>query len=178
MKKGLFTIVNQRFCIKGASNCLGIKKVYVIIKSRENKVLFVHQPNELQIKVLYGGARPLKGDIMLQANTIEEYIKLQTVEQQSVIAKMRTLIKECAPNATEKISFRMPTYTIGKEVLMHFHTAKNHLGVYPTPEGIEAFASKLTAYKTAKGVVQFPYTNIPYDLIKEIVEHRVGVCGS
>jgi len=109
---------------------------------------------------------------MLKATTIEEYIALQTDASQAVIEKMRTLIKECVPNAEEKISFRMPAYTIGKEVVVYFHTAKTHLGFYPLPDGIEAFRDKLTDYKTAKGVVQFPYKNIPYDLIKEIVLYR------
>jgi len=111
---------------------------------------------------------------MIQSNTIEEYIALQTQERQEVIGKMRVLIKEYAPNAVEKISYRMPTYTIGKNVVVHFHTAKNHLGFYPMPETIELFKDKLTEYKTAKGVVQFPYKNIPYDLIREIVVHRVN----
>ena len=109
---------------------------------------------------------------MLKANTIEEYIAQMSAEQQAVIDKMRTLIKECVPNAVEKISFRMPAYMIGKEVIVYFHTAKTHLGLYPLPQGIEAFKDRLTAYKTAKGVVQFPYKNIPYDLIKQIVLYR------
>ena len=115
---------------------------------------------------------------MLKANTIEEYTAQQTLEQQSVIEKMRTLISGCVPNAEEKISFRMPTYTIGKEVVVHFHTAKNHLGLYPLPEAIVAFSDKLTGYKTAKGVVRFPYKNIPYGLIKEIVLHRAEVIAN
>ena len=111
---------------------------------------------------------------MIKANTIEEYIAQQSAEHQAVIEKMRNLIKEHAPTAKEKIAYRMPTYMIGKEVVAHFHTAKTHLGFYPTPSGIDDFREKLTNYKTAKGVVQFPYNNIPYDLIKEIVEHRVS----
>jgi len=109
---------------------------------------------------------------MLKATTIEEYKAQQTPEHQKVVEAMRAFIKECVPSAEEKISYRMPTYTISKQVIVHFHTAKNHLGFYPTEEGIEAFKDRLTEYKTSKGVVQFPYNNIPYDLIKEIVEHR------
>jgi len=115
---------------------------------------------------------------MNNALTIEEYIALQTAEHRQIITKMRALIKECAPSSIEKISFRMPTYTIGKEVVVHFHTAKKHLGLYPTPEAIEFFADKLANYKTAKGVVQLLYNNIPYDLVKEIVLHRVAVIGA
>jgi len=110
-----------------------------------------------------------------KTSTIEDYAALMSQEQQAVIEKMRTLIKECMPEAIEKISFRMPAYTIGKEVVVYFHTAKTHLGFYPLPEGIEAFKDKLAAYKTAKGAVQFPYKEIPYNLIKEIVLYRAEV---
>jgi len=112
---------------------------------------------------------------MIKVNTIEEYIAQQAEASQAVIDKMRILIKECAPDAEEKISFRMPAYLIGKEVIVYFHTAKTHLGFYPLPEGIDAFKDKLINYKTAKGVVQFPYKNIPYDLIREIVLYRAEV---
>ena len=112
---------------------------------------------------------------MIKVNTIEEYIAQQAEASQAVIDKMRILIKECAPDAEEKISFRMPAYLIGKEVIVYFHTAKTHLGFYPLPEGIDAFKDKLINYKTAKGVVQFPYKNIPYDMIREIVLYRAEV---
>jgi len=110
---------------------------------------------------------------MKEVSTIEEYIAQQSSEHQKVIEKMRALIKKNAPKAYEKISYRMPTYTMNNQVIAHFHTAKNHLGFYPTPEGVEAFRAKTTEYKTAKGVIQFPYKNIPFDLIKEIIEYRV-----
>jgi len=57
-----------------------------------------------------------------KAITIEEYIALQADDKRAVIDKMRALIKECVPKAQEKISFRMPAYCIGKEVLVYFHT--------------------------------------------------------
>ena len=110
---------------------------------------------------------------MLQSNTIEEYIEFQPQEKKEIIEKMRALIKECALDAIEKISFRMPTYTIDNKIVVHFHTAKSHLGLYPEPEAIDYFKDKLLNYKTAKGVVRFFYEDIPYDLIKEIVLYKV-----
>jgi len=114
---------------------------------------------------------------LIQATTIDEYMLQQSLERREAAEKMRALIKECAPDAAEKISYRMPTYTIGKEVVVHFHTAKGHLGFYPTPDGIEAFRDKLAGYKTSKGAVQFPYENTPYDLIREIVRYRAAKAG-
>ena len=79
---------------------------------------------------------------MIKANTVEEYIAQQSAEHQTVIEKMRNLMKEHAPAAKEKIAYRMLTYMIGKEVVAHFHTAKMHLGFYPTPSGIDDFIQR------------------------------------
>lgn len=78
-----------------------------------------------------------------------------------------------APEAEEKISYQMPTFALYGN-LVHFAAHKNHIGFYPTPSGIEAFKEELSAYKGAKGSVQFPLDQpMPYDLISKIVKFRV-----
>ncbi|MFQ3543193.1 DUF1801 domain-containing protein [Halobacillus rhizosphaerae] len=73
----------------------------------------------------------------------------------------------------EKISYKMPTLAL-KGNLVHFAAYKNHIGFYPTPDGINAFKEKLQQYKTSKGAVQFPIDRpIPYELIGQIVKYRV-----
>ena len=80
---------------------------------------------------------------------------------------------EAAPNAGEKISYQMPTFTL-KGNLVHFAAYKKHIGFYPTPSGIEKFKKELSIYKGTKGYVQFPLDQpIPYDLVREIVTFRV-----
>jgi uncharacterized protein YdhG (YjbR/CyaY superfamily) len=67
----------------------------------------------------------------------------------------------------------MPTFWQGKN-LIHFAAAKNHIGLYPGSEAMEAFAPKLTGYKTAKGTIQLPLDKpIPHRLIAEITRFRV-----
>jgi len=59
--------------------------------------------------------------------------------------------------------------------LIYFAAMKNHLGVYPTADGMDAFKDRLSKYKTSKGAVQFPYSRpIPYDLISEMAAFRAG----
>ena len=58
--------------------------------------------------------------------------------------------------------------------LVHFAAFKIHIGLYPTPSGIEAFQKELSVYKTAKGSIQFPINKpMPLNLITKIVEYRV-----
>lgn len=104
---------------------------------------------------------------------IETYIQQAPLEHQEILNQMYQLIKQTAPEATEKISYGMPTFFQNGN-LVHFAAAKNHLGFYPTPSAIKAFEKELTPYKTSKGAIQFPYSKeLPVALIEKIVLFRV-----
>lgn len=105
--------------------------------------------------------------------TIDEYILMFSPEIQEILQKIRKIITEAAPDATEKISYQMPTFFLYGN-LIHFAAFKNHIGLYPTPSGIDEFKEELSHYKGAKGSVQFPLDKpIPYELIRRIVTFRV-----
>ncbi len=104
---------------------------------------------------------------------VDSYIRQYTGDKKEILEKIRDVIKKAAPDATEKISWQMPTYH-QKQNLIHFAMFKNHVGIFPSPEAIEEFAGDLTEYKTSKGGIQLPLDKpIPYDLIKRITEYRV-----
>jgi uncharacterized protein YdhG (YjbR/CyaY superfamily) len=106
--------------------------------------------------------------------TIDEYIAQCPADVQPVLQEIRKVIKESAPGAMEKISYQMPGF-YQKGMLVWFAAHANHIGFYPTGEGIEAFKGELTTYKTSKGAVQFPLREpIPFDLIQKIVKYRVA----
>ncbi len=110
----------------------------------------------------------------LEYHNIDEYIGQFPSEIQDILQKIRALIHETAPEASEKISYQMPTFYMNGN-LVHFAAFKKHIGFYPTPSGTEQFRNELSAYKGAKGSVQFPLNQpIPYDLIRRIVEFRVA----
>ena len=105
--------------------------------------------------------------------TIDEYIALFPADVQDRLQAMRSAILEAAPEAAEKISYQMPTFH-QQGNLVHFAAFKNHIGFFPGPSGVEAFADKLTAYKTSKGTIQFPFSGpLPLELVKEITRWRV-----
>lgn len=111
--------------------------------------------------------------ITTKANNIDEYIADFPKEIQIMLQQIRETIKKAAPEAEEKISYAMPTFYLEGN-LVHFAAFKNHIGFYPVPSGIEAFKDKLSAYKGAKGSVQFPLDQpMPLGLISEIVKFRV-----
>ncbi len=109
------------------------------------------------------------------AGSIDEYISGFPPETQRVLEKMRAIIRATAPDATETISYAIPTFDLGGKHLVHFAGFKSHVGFYPTSSGIAAFKEELKAYKSARGSVQFPLARpLPADLIRRIVEFRVG----
>ena len=108
-----------------------------------------------------------------QFKTIDEYISMFPDDVRTILNQVRQTIREAAPEAQETINYQMPTFTLNGN-LVHFAGFKNHIGFYPTPTGIEAFKDELSAYKGAKGSVQFPLDQpMPLSLIRRIVEYRV-----
>jgi len=107
-------------------------------------------------------------------STIDEYIKTFPMEMQKKLQEIRKTIHESAPEATEAISYQMPTFKLNGN-LVHFAAYEHHIGFYPIPPGMEAFKEVLSHYKTGKGSVQFPLDQpLPLDLIRRIVEFRVN----
>jgi uncharacterized protein YdhG (YjbR/CyaY superfamily) len=105
--------------------------------------------------------------------SIDEYVKCFPLETQKKLEELRAAIKMIVPDAEEKISYQMPTFTLNGN-LVYFAAYKNHIGFYPTSSGIEAFKHEIKAYKSAKGTVQFPLDKpLPIDLISRIVKYRV-----
>ena len=108
-----------------------------------------------------------------KVETIDQYIAEQAVEVQPILHKIRETICAAAPDATEKISWQMPTFW-QKENLIHFAAFKKHISIFPGGEATAVFADKLTEYKTAKGTIQFLLDKpVPHDLIAEITRWRV-----
>lgn len=102
--------------------------------------------------------------------TIDEYISTFPGESQAVLEKVRQAIHNAAPEATETISYGMPTFNLNGKHLVFFAGWKHHISLYPLPAGDEAFQQELSHYKRAKGTIQFPLAKpIPYDFVEHIV---------
>ena len=110
-----------------------------------------------------------------EAATIDEYIQAFPENVRDILEKMRQAIREAAPDATEAIAYRMPTFKLNGKNLVHFAGFSHHIGFYPVPSGIEAFKDELAPYKQGKGSVQFPLDKpVPFELVKKIVRFRVA----
>lgn len=112
---------------------------------------------------------------MTKYKTIDEFIESFPKDVQDSLNEIRKVIKKAAPDATEAMSYGMPTFKLNGKNLVHFAAYKDHIGFYPTPNGLDEFDEELKNYRSGKGTAQFPLNEtIPYDLIKKITSFRVG----
>jgi uncharacterized protein YdhG (YjbR/CyaY superfamily) len=109
----------------------------------------------------------------VEFKSVDEYIAAQPKTIQALLQRIRSAIALAAPDATEKISYQIPTFYLNGN-LVHFAAFKNHIGFYPTASGVKAFEQALSGYKYAKGSIQFPIDRpLPLTLIRKIVKFRV-----
>ena len=105
---------------------------------------------------------------MIADHALDDYIALQPENVQPILRQVRETLRAVLPEAEERISWRMPTYWQGHNII-HFAAFKNHFGLYPGPEAIEYFSDRLAPYKPSKGAIPFPYNKpVPLQLIAEI----------
>jgi uncharacterized protein YdhG (YjbR/CyaY superfamily) len=105
--------------------------------------------------------------------TVTEYINAAPKEARQKLREMRATVRAAAPGAAEGLKWSMPAYSY-RRILVTFAAFKHHIGFYPTPPAVKAFAKQLSGYTTATGSIQFPLDKpLPLDLIRKITAFRV-----
>ena len=100
--------------------------------------------------------------------TIQEYIAGQDEAIRARLTEIYDTIRAAIPQAEERLSWGMPTFWKGRNII-HFAPARRHIGIYPGNDAVEAFAERLTAFKTSKGAIQLPHDReLPLALLAEM----------
>lgn len=106
--------------------------------------------------------------------TIDEYFTTQTKKTQEILQELREFIQKLAPEATEVMSYGIPTFKLNGN-LVHFAGYEHHIGFYPGSKAMQVFKQEMKQYKTSKGAVQFPLDQaLPLDLVGKIVQYRIA----
>ena len=106
----------------------------------------------------------------VKPKTVDEYIQLQDENVQPKLKEIRAILQAAIPDAEECISWSMPTYRKGRNII-HFAASKKHIGLYPGGEATTVFADELADYNVSKGTIRLPYDKeLPVDLIKRIAK--------
>ena len=93
---------------------------------------------------------------------------MQDEAVQPRLREVRDILSAALPEAQERMSWSMPTYWKGRN-LIHFAASKKHLGLYPGGEATTAFADRLADCDVSKGTIRLPYGKpLPRALIADI----------
>ncbi|HEX4683892.1 MAG TPA: DUF1801 domain-containing protein [Gemmatimonadaceae bacterium] len=107
-----------------------------------------------------------------QPETVDEYIAAFPADVQEILENVRRTVRKAAPDAEERLSYRMPTF-FHNGVLVHFGAFKEHIGMYPPVRGDATLENALAKYAGEKGNLRFPLDEpMPHRLIARIVKHR------
>ena len=105
--------------------------------------------------------------------SITEYINAAPKEAQKKLREMRACIRAAAPGAKESLKWGMPAFSY-RRILVTFAAFKHHIGFYPTPSAVRAFANDLSKYAKASASIRFPLEKpLPLPLIRKITAFRV-----
>ena len=106
--------------------------------------------------------------------TVDSYIEAQPEPVRARLVQIRQLVREIAPDAEELISYKMPTFKLHGP-LVYFSAYKNHIGMYPVPEGDEEFRARMAPYTSHKSTAQWPHKQpLPLDLITSLVKSLIA----
>lgn len=105
--------------------------------------------------------------------TIDQYIARCPDEVQVILEKIRAIVAAVAPDAQERISYRMPAFW-QQGILIYFAAFKSHIGIYPPFSGDAKLERALARYRGPKGNLKFPLDEpIPYELIRRLVKRKL-----
>jgi len=113
---------------------------------------------------------------MAGPSSVDEYLAEQPPWARAALEQIRAAIKSAAPEATEGISYKMPTFKLNGRAFIWFAGFKDHLSLYPYTERLlEELGEELKPHVSGKGTLRFDADRpIPVELIKRIVQVRLA----
>jgi len=108
------------------------------------------------------------------ARDVDDYLSRLPDEPRAALEKLRQTIKSFVPDATEVISYQIPTFKYQDRMLISYAAFKEHCSFFPGAAPIEAHRDELKSYQISKGTIQFPASKpLPAALVKKLVNTRL-----
>jgi uncharacterized protein YdhG (YjbR/CyaY superfamily) len=102
--------------------------------------------------------------------TIDDYLATLPDLARSVMEELRRTVHAVVPGVGETIRYKMPTFTLDGESLVHLAAWKNHVGLYPLPPLDGELATEVEPYRGAKDAMHLPLRGpVPYELVGRVV---------
>jgi uncharacterized protein YdhG (YjbR/CyaY superfamily) len=105
--------------------------------------------------------------------SVDDYISGLAPEIQSVVNRVRLMVKTAAPESIEKLSYGIPAFE-QKRIILWFGAFKDHFSLFPPIMGDDALALEAKPFANDKGNLIFPYSNhLPFELIQKVIIQKV-----
>ena len=109
---------------------------------------------------------------------IDAYLEVLPDDVRSALERVRTIIRETAPECTERVSYKIPIFRLGKD-LVGMSAQKNHCSLHSmSPPLMKAMAEELKGVSVSGATIRFtPESPLSSGLIKKIVRERMKETG-
>ena len=107
---------------------------------------------------------------------VQAYLAKLSPKTRREVRKLRTIIRDAAPNADEHFSYGIPGFRLDGKTLVWYAGWKEHTSLYPITAALrKANAKALDGYGQSKGTVRFPLDEpLPVTLVRRLVKGRVA----
>jgi len=108
------------------------------------------------------------------AQEVDRYLATLSTESRAALETLRQTIRSVVPQATETISYGVPTFKLNNRMLVSYAGFKNHCSFFPGAGPINVHHDDLKEYGTSKGTVRFTTDRpLPPALIRKMVKTRI-----
>ena len=113
---------------------------------------------------------------MQAAATVQDYLAACTEEQRAALEGVRAIVRSMLPDATEVISYGMPTFRDRGRMVVSFGAFKDHCSFFPMSMAvIERHAAELEPFRAAKGTLHFRLDHpLPPETVRAMVAERMA----
>ena len=111
---------------------------------------------------------------MSKHTSVEAYLDDCDETGRERLEAIRAVVREVAPDAGERISYAIPAFTIDGKVFVFMAAWKEHVSLYPLPQGDPEIDAALAPYAVAKGTVKFRHREpLPLGVVRLVVEAKL-----
>ncbi len=109
------------------------------------------------------------------AGDVDKYIAALPDDSREVLANLRKTIRSLVPEATECISYRIPTFKY-QGGLVAYASFSKHCSFFPMSYAvIKTYKDELKSYDISKGTIRFHVEKpLPKSLVRKMVNARIA----
>ena len=118
--------------------------------------------------------RDTAGTAWKPPSTVDEYLAQLPPDVRDSLEQLRGLIRFTVPEAKERIAYRVPVFSVKRD-LVGFGGYREHCSLYTmSPELVKAMQEELRGFRFAGSTIHFtPKEPLPASLVEKILRARL-----